>query len=271
MITQTDVKMLEETAHLAQVRGRSLWEDARVRFFRNKAAVAELFVLIAICAFALFGGLFAKFEPDYVDFSLMGANAYQGVPSFESGHYFGTDIDGRDLFARTVQGTSISLLVGIAGRGGRWHALRRVGGINRWAHGWHHDADRRYLDVDPVQFVLILMLVIFARSILMLIIGIGLISWLNIARIARGQILTIKNKEFVEAAIATGVSAFTIILRNIIPNLPGILIVYATLLVPEMIIFESSISYLCLGVQEPNTSLGALIEAGASQMINGTL
>lgn len=119
--------------------------------------------------------------------------------------------------------------------------------------------------------MLILMLVIFARSILMLIIGIGLISWLNIARIARGQTLTIKNKEFVEAAIATGVSSFIIILRNIIPNLLRIVIVYATLLVPEMIIFESSISYLCLGVQETNTSLGALIEAGASQMINGTL
>jgi oligopeptide transport system permease protein len=121
------------------------------------------------------------------------------------------------------------------------------------------------------MFVLILMLVIFGRSILMLFIGIGLISWLNMARIARGQTLTIKNKEFVEAAIATGVSPFTIILRHIIPNLLGIVIVYATLLVPEMIIFESFISYLGLGVQEPNTSLGALINAGASQMTNGTL
>ncbi|MBT8411936.1 MAG: peptide ABC transporter permease, partial [Octadecabacter sp.] len=112
MITNSDVEMLESTAHLAEVRGRSLWQDARVRFFRNKAAVAGLICLLAIALFAAFGGLFAQYEPDYVDFSLMGANAYQGVPSIATGHYFGTDIDGRDLFARTVQGTGISLMVG---------------------------------------------------------------------------------------------------------------------------------------------------------------
>jgi oligopeptide transport system permease protein len=274
MIKQTDVKMLEQTAHLAQVRGRSLWEDARVRFFRNKAAVAGLFVLIAICAFALFGGLFAKFEPDYVDFSLMGANAYQCVPSTASGHYFGTDIDGRDLFARTVQGTSISLLVGIVGPLVAVIVGTLYGATAGYVGGRTDGIMMRIVDIlmsIPFMFVLILMLVIFGRSILMLFIGIGLISWLNMARIARGQTLTIKNKEFVEAAIATGVSPFTIILRHIIPNLLGIVIVYATLLVPEMIIFESFISYLGLGVQEPNTSLGALINAGASQMTNGTL
>jgi oligopeptide transport system permease protein len=121
------------------------------------------------------------------------------------------------------------------------------------------------------MFVLILMLIIFGRSILMLFLGIGLISWLNMARIARGQTLALKHKEFVESAIATGVGPGTIILRHIIPNLLGVVIVYATLLVPEMIIFESFISYLGLGVQEPMTSLGALINQGASQMTNGTL
>jgi oligopeptide transport system permease protein len=123
----------------------------------------------------------------------------------------------------------------------------------------------------PFMFVLILLLVVFGRSILMLFVGIGLISWLDMARIARGQTLTIKNKEFVEAAIATGVSPMRIILRHIVPNLLGIVIVYASLLIPALIVTESFISFLGLGVQEPNTSLGALINSGASQMQYGTL
>ena len=118
----------------------------------------------------------------------------------------------------------------------------------------------------PFMFVLILLLVIFGRSIFMLFLGIGLISWLDMARIARGQTLTIKNKEFVEVAHAIGVHPLNIILRHIVPNLLGIVIVYATLLVPGMIIFESFISFLGLGVQEPNTSLGALINEGSRTM-----
>lgn len=274
MITRSDAKLLNDTARLADVRGRSLWEDARRRFFRNKAAVAGLFVLIAITMFALFGSYFAKYEADFVDFSLMGANAYQGVPSIETGHYFGTDIDGRDLFARTVQGTGISLLVGIVGSLVAVVVGTLYGATAGYVGGRTDGIMMRIVDIlmsIPFMFVLILMLVIFGRSILMLFIGIGLISWLDMSRIARGQTLTIKNKEFVEAAIATGVAPFTIILRHIIPNLLGIVIVYATLLVPQMIIFESFISYLGLGVQEPNTSLGALINAGASQMTSGTL
>jgi oligopeptide transport system permease protein len=274
MIRQADVATLESAAQLANIRGRSLWDDARRRFFRHKAAVAGLFVLIAITMFAFFGSYFAKYEPDFVDFSLMGANAYQGVPSIETGHFFGTDIDGRDLFARTVQGTGISLLVGIVGSFVAVIVGTLYGATAGYIGGRTDNIRMRIVDIlmsIPFMFVLILMLVIFGRSILMLFIGIGLISWLNMARIARGQTLTIKNKEFVEAAIATGVPPFTIILRHIIPNLLGIVIVYATLLVPEMIIFESFISYLGLGVQEPNTSLGALINAGAAQMNNGTL
>jgi oligopeptide transport system permease protein len=119
------------------------------------------------------------------------------------------------------------------------------------------------------MFVLILMLVIWGRSITMLFVGIGLISWLDMARIVRGQTLTIKNKEFVEAAIAVGVSPFTIILRHIVPNLLGIVVVYATLLIPGLIMAESFISFLGLGVQEPMTSLGALIQAGSKQMLYG--
>jgi oligopeptide transport system permease protein len=119
--------------------------------------------------------------------------------------------------------------------------------------------------------VLILLLVMFGQSIVMLFVGIALLSWLGMARIVRGQTLSLKNKEFIEAARATGVPTFTIIMRHIVPNLLGIVAVYATLLVPEMILTESFISFLGLGVQAPQTSLGALISEGAKTMTYGTL
>lgn len=272
---QADAEIIDDILQLdEEVAGRSLWKDARARFFRNKAAVAGLIVLIFVAIFAFFGGYFAQYEPDFVDFSLMGAQAYRGVPSIESGHYFGVDIDGRDLYARTVMGTRISLLVGIVGALVAVIVGTLYGATAGYIGGRTDSIMMRTVDVlmsIPFMFVLILMLVIFGRSMLMLFIGIGLISWLDMARIARGQTLTIKNKEFVEAAIATGVRPFTIILRHVVPNLLGIVIVYATLLVPQMIIFESFISYLGLGIQEPATSLGALINSGSEQMNNGTL
>jgi oligopeptide transport system permease protein len=123
----------------------------------------------------------------------------------------------------------------------------------------------------PYMFVLILLLVVFGRSIFMLFLGIGLISWLDMSRIVRGQTLSIMKKEFIEAAESIGVSGLNIIVRHIIPNLLGIVAVYATLLVPQMILTESFISFLGLGVQEPNTSWGALISEGAGTMQYGTL
>lgn len=256
-----------------QVRGRSLWQDARIRFFRNKAAVVSLVLLALIFLFALFGNLIAQWSNEEIDWNLMGNVKAQGAPSIENGHYFGLDELGRDLFARVVQGTQISLMVGIVG------ALISVvvgtlyGATAGYVGGRVDNVMMRIVDVlmaIPYMFVLILLLVVFGRSIFMLFVGIGLISWLDMARIARGQTLTIKNKEFVEAAIATGVPTFRIILRHIVPNLLGIVIVYATLLVPSMIIFESFISFLGLGVQEPLTSWGALINEGAKQLRYGT-
>jgi oligopeptide transport system permease protein len=271
---KTTVEDIQHAMGAAEVQGRSLWKDARIRFFRNKAAVAGLVVLILITAFAFFGQTIAKYERDFVDFSLMGANAYKGVPSIETGHYFGTDSNGRDLYARTVQGTRISLLVGVVGSLVAVIVGTLYGAVSGYFGGRTDQLMMRTVDIlmsIPFMFVLILLLVMFGRSMLMLFIGIGLISWLDMARIARGQTLTLKNKEFVEAAVATGVSPMKIILRHIVPNLLGIVVVYATLLIPGMIITESFISFLGLGVQEPNTSLGALISAGATQINNGVI
>ncbi len=269
-----DIESVGESIALAEVQGRSLWTDARVRFFRNKAAVVSLFILGLLVLFVLFGGFLTKYERDTVDFTLMGANAYKGVPSFETGHYFGTDSSGRDLFARVVQGTGISLMVGIVGALVAVVVGTLYGATAGYYGGRVDSIMMRIVDVlmsIPFMFVLILMLVIFGRSIFMLFLGIGLITWLDMARIARGQTLTIKNKEFVEVAHAIGVSPMRIVLRHIIPNLLGIVIVYATLLVPSLIIYESFISFLGLGVQEPNTSLGALISEGAANMSYGVL
>ena len=254
------------------VAGRSLWQDARSRFFRNKAAVAGLFVLCFVFVFAFAGQFLAQWSNEEVDWGMLGSVAELGQPSIANGHYFGVDELGRDLYARTVQGTRISLMVGVVSAlisvivGTIWGATAGFLG------GRIDGAMMRVVDIlmaIPYMFVLILLLVVFGRSILMLFIGIGLISWLDMARIARGQTLSIKNKEFIEAAIAIGVPTATIIRRHIVPNLLGVVIVYSTLLVPTMIIFESFISFLGLGVQEPNTSLGALISAGASQMRYG--
>ncbi|MCI2394300.1 ABC transporter permease subunit [Aliiroseovarius sediminis] len=261
-----------ETAEV--VKGRSLWQDARVRFFRNKAAVASMIILILVSLFALFGGMLTPWSNEEIDWNLMGDVRTLGGPSFETKHYFGLDPLGRDLFARVVQGTQISLMIGIVG------ALISVvvgtlyGATAGFIGGRLDNIMMRIVDIlmaIPYMFVLILLLVVFGRSIFMLFVGIGLISWLDMARIARGQTLSIKNKEFVEAAIATGVSTPKIIIRHIVPNLLGVVIVYATLLVPSMIMFESFISFLGLGVQEPLTSWGALINEGAGQMRYGTL
>ena len=265
---------MAESGGRAAPGGRSLWQDARRRFLRNRAAVASVAVLALVSVFALFGGFLATWSNEEIDWSMLGSVAEMGAPSLANGHWFGVDELGRDLFARTVQGTRVSLAVGIVG------ALISVVvgtlyGATAGYFGGHLDAAMmRVVDVlmaIPYMFVLILFMVVFGRSMLMLFVGIGLISWLDMARIARGQTLSIKNREFIEAAVAIGVRPRRIIFRHIIPNLLGVVVVYATLLVPSMIIYESFISFLGLGVQEPDTSWGALINDGASQMQYGTL
>lgn len=250
--------------------GRSLWADARARFLRNRAAVAGLVVLVLIMAFAFFGGFLARYDRETIDFTLIGVNASKGVPSLSTGHWFGTDAEGRDLYARVVQGTRLSVMIGIMGALVAVVVGTLYGAVAGYVGGRADDVMMRIVDIllsIPFMFVLILLLVMFGRSTVMLFVGIGLTSWLGMARIARGQTLSIKNKEFVEAAVATGVKPRTIVLRHVVPNLVGIVVVYATLLVPEMIIYESFISFLGLGVQEPDTSLGALISRGATQIL----
>lgn len=274
VIDQSKMQSLSDRLVTDEVRGRSPWADARRRFFRNKAAMLGLTILVLVSLFAIFGGLFAQWSGEELDFSVMGQVAQMGQPSIANGHYFGTDNLGRDLYARVVQGTQISLMVGIVGAAIAVIVGTLYGATAGYVGGRTDQIMMRTVDIlmsIPYMFVLILLLVMFGRSMSMLFLGIGLISWLDMSRIVRGQTLSLKNREFIEAARATGVSSFRIIIRHIVPNLLGVVAVYATLLVPLMILTESFISFLGLGVQEPLTSWGALISEGAGTMNYGTL
>lgn len=274
MIPSKTVQDLADNLAERDIEGRSLWADAAHRFMRNKAAVGGVITLILVVAFTLIGPYFAQWSNEEIDWAVLGNVKIAGAPSFESGHYFGTDQNGRDLFARVIQGTGVSLMVGIIGSIVAVIVGTFYGAIAGYVGGRVDNLMMRLVDIFmsiPYMFVLILLLVMFGQSISMLFIGIGLISWLDMSRIVRGQTLTIKNKEYIEAAVASGVSNATIIVRHVVPNLLGIVIVYASLLVPLLILTESFISFLGLGVQEPNTSWGALINEGASSMQYGTL
>ncbi|MDQ7261633.1 ABC transporter permease subunit [Paracoccus sp. PS-1] len=274
MIDSRQMQSLAARLAEPEVRGRSPWADARRRFRRNKAAMVSLAVLVLVGLFALLGNQLAAWSNEEMDFSIMGQAAQLGAPSWSNGHYFGTDDLGRDLFSRTVQGTQVSLMVGLIGAGIAVVVGTLYGATAGYVGGRTDAVMMRAVDVlmsIPYMFVLILLLVVFGRSMSMLFLGIGLISWLDMSRIVRGQTLSLKNREFIEAARATGVPAWRIILRHIVPNLMGVVAVYATLLVPLMILSESFISFLGLGVQEPLTSWGALISEGAGTMNYGTL
>ncbi len=259
-------EMADNIAEMDAVKGRSLWTDARRRFMQNKAATASVFVLTLIVLFSFIGPYFAVWTNEQIDWAVLGRVAELGQPSFANGHFFGTDSLGRDLYSRVIQGTRISLSVGFVGATVAVIIGTLYGAIAGYVGGRVDQFMMRIVDIlmaIPGMFVLILMLVVFGRSILMLFIAIGLLAWLDMSRIVRGQTLSIKNKEFVEAARATGVKNSKIITRHIVPNLLGVVVVYASLLVPGMILIESSISFLGLGVQEPSTSWGALISDGA--------
>ena len=261
-------------ATLDEIRGRSLWADARLRFMRNKAAVAGFFMLVFCLLFALVGQFLTPYTYDYTDFTIMGHAAELGAPSWAKGYYFGTDDLGRDLFARTAMGTRVSLLVGVISSVIAVVVGTLYGAASGYVGGRMDGVLMRIVDIlmaVPFMFVIILFLVMFGKSLTVLFTAIGLLSWLGMARIVRGQTLMLKGKEFIEAARASGVPGWRIVLRHIVPNLLGLVAVYATLLVPDVILTESFISFLGLGVQEPQTSLGELISEGAKTIRYGTL
>ncbi len=267
-------RIVERLVEGEQIKGRSLWQEAARRFMLNRAAVAATIALMLVVLFTLIGPYFAVWSNEEIDWARMGDIAGQGGPSIENGHYFGLDDVGRDLYARTIQATQTSLIVGVIGAFVAVVIGTLYGAVAGFVGGAIDNLMMRLVDIlvsIPYMFIIILLMVMFERSFFMLFVGIGIISWLDMSRIVRGQTLSLKNREFVEAAQAAGLGWFRIILRHIVPNLLGIVVVYATLLVPLMILVESFISFLGLGVQEPATSLGRLISEGAGTIIYGTI
>jgi oligopeptide transport system permease protein len=247
-----------------EIAGRSLWQDALARLLRNRAAVVSLVLLAIIALLAVFAPLLSPHPFDEVYFDEIGA-----PPNFAKAHWFGTDANGRDLFVRTLYGARVSLAVGLAATAVSLVIGVTYGAVAGYIGGRVDNIMMRLVDVMyslPFLFFVILLMVFFGRHIVLIFVALGVVEWLTMARIVRGQTLSIKRREFVEAALAGGVSTAKIIRRHIIPNSIGPVIVYVTLTIPQVILIESFLSFLGLGVQEPYTSWGVLISEGAAQM-----
>jgi oligopeptide transport system permease protein len=233
---------------------------------RNRAAIVALIILVTMTVFVVIAPLLIPYSIDETDWDSISI-----APSLQSGHLFGTDGLGRDLLVRTLQGGRISLLVGIVATLVSLLIGISYGAVSGYFGGRVDQVMMRIVDILyalPFMFLVILLMVFFGRNILLIFVAIGAINWLDMARIVRGQTLSLKNREYIEAARAGGVTTSRIIRRHIVPNLLGIVAVYVTLTIPQVILVESFLSFLGLGVQEPMTSWGALVNEGAQEMEN---
>ena len=245
------------------VKGRSLWDDAVRRLFRNWAAVSGMAVLAVLVLVAIVGPHLVPFSYDQINKDDVWA------PPLTAGHLLGADSLGRDLLARLLVGLRVSLAIGLVATlvslviGIAWGAVAGyVGGVL-------DEIMMRVVDVLyslPFIFFVILLMVTFGSNIILIFVAIGAVEWLTMSRIVRGQTLGLKHKEFVEAARAAGLSQGGVISRHIIPNLLGPVVIYVTLTIPAVILAESFLSFLGLGVQPPMASLGTLIAGGAQDM-----
>jgi oligopeptide transport system permease protein len=244
--------------------GRSLWADAARRLAANRVAVASLAALAALVLLAALGPLASPYPPDQLDWEMMGS-----PPDFASGHWLGTDRLGRDLLVRTLHGARLSLAISLLATlvslviGVTW------GAAAGYAGGRIDALMMRLVDVLyalPNIFFVIILTVVFDRSPLLLFVAIGAVGWLTMARVVRGQAMALMRREFIDAAIASGAGPARVVFRHLVPNLLGTVIIYATLMIPQMILIESFLSFLGIGIQEPLASLGNLIADGAAEM-----
>ncbi len=241
-----------------------LWSEAWRRLRANRAALGAGVVLLLIVLAALLLPLASPYDYYTLDWQ----HLYL-APGAHGWHLLGTDALGRDLLVRTMWGCRVSLLVGIAASlvsvliGVLWGTT--AGYIGGRVDGLLMRAVDVLYSVPFIPFVIVLT-VLFGRQLLLIFVAIGAVSWLDIARIVRGQTLALKSREFIEAARVAGVRAPAMILRHLVPNLIGIVVIYATLTIPTVILFEAFLSFLGLGVQSPMTSLGSLVAEGAGRM-----
>ena len=242
--------------------GSSLWSDAWRRLLANKAAVAGGIILLVLIFLAIFAPWIAPHSYAYQNLEL-GAQP----PSVD--FLLGTDTLGRDLFSRILYGARVSLLVGFVATGVALVIGVSWGIIAGYFGGRVDSVMMRIVDVLyglPFIIFIILLMVIFGRNIWLLFAAIGAVEWLTMARIVRGQVLTIKNQEYVLAAQAMGVTNIQMFRKHIYPNILGPIAVYATLTIPQVMLLEAFLSFLGLGIQPPMSSWGTLIRYGVESM-----
>ncbi len=243
---------------------RSLWADARRRFLRNRAAVVSLVVLLLVAAACVVGPWVLPHAFDSADWDAMSL-----PPTLKNAHFWGTDDAGRDLLVRSLVGGRVSLMVGVLATLASV-TIGIVWGATAGFLGGRVDAlMMRFVDMMyaiPYLLIAILLVTILGRDFHLVVLTITAFSWMDMARVVRGQTLSLRATEFVEAARAIGVSTPRIIFSHIVPNLLGIVVIYTTVTVPGVILTESVLSFLGLGIQEPMTSWGVLIHDGAKVM-----
>lgn len=245
------------------MRKRGLWRDAWQRLWRNRAAVVSLIVLAVLAMAALVGPALSPHAYDALDWRAL------AVPPGEGTHWLGTDRLGRDLLVRTLHGTRISIAIALLATAVSVFIGVAWGAVAGYVGGRLDALMMRIVDALyslPYIFFVIVLTVLFGRSVVLLFIAIGAVGWLTMARIVRGQTLSMRHKEFIEAAVVGGATTGHILTRHVVPNVLGTVLVYATLIIPQMILFESFLSFLGLGVQEPLASLGSLVAQGAAEM-----
>ena len=251
-----------EIADEALIEGSSLWNDAWSRLRKNRLAVGSLLTFIAIVLFCVFGPWLSPWDANTQDLFL-------GATGPTAQHWFATDTLGRDLMVRVMYGGRISLLVGLVATLVALSIGVVYGATAGYVGGRTDSAMMRFVDLLyalPFTIFVILLMVAFGRSLWLMFVAIGAVEWLSMARIVRSGVIGLKKQEFIEAAVSLGYSHKRIILRHLIPNVLGPVIVIATLTVPAVMLLEAFLSFLGLGVQPPNASWGVLINEGQQNM-----
>ena len=242
--------------------GTSLWKDAWTRLKKNRLALFGLGVLISFIVIALL-------TPWIAPYSYEAQNLELGATPPSAAHWLGTDIFGRDMLTRIMYGGRVSLTVGFIATAVALVIGVLWGAIAGFIGGRVDAVMMRIVDIMyalPFMIFIILLMVVFGRNILLLFLAIGAVEWLTMARIVRGQVMSLRKQEFIEAAHSLGLSQWTIIRRHIIPNTLGPVIVYTTLTIPSVMLLEAFLSFLGLGIQPPQSSWGLLINYGVETM-----
>jgi len=242
--------------------GSSLWHDAWIRLSKNKMAVGGGCILLTFILVALL-------TPWIAPYSYEAQNLDLGASPPSPAHWLGTDIFGRDVLTQIMYGGRVSLAVGFIATGVALIIGVTWGAIAGYVGGRIDAVMMRLVDILyalPFMIFIVLLMVIFGRNVLLLFLAIGAVEWLTMARIMRSQVQSLRQQEFVEAAVSLGLSPATIIRRHVIPNALGPIIVYTTLTIPSVMLLEAFLSFLGLGIQPPQTSWGLLISYGAETM-----